>query len=79
MMELSKFILKEQPGVKELTAKEIWDITNERDLYRMKYNEKWNATATGKDSLGNPSGMVDVILCPAGPGAAPPLNNSRYW
>ena len=23
--------------------------------------------------------MVDVILCPAGPGAAPPLDCSRYW
>ena len=23
--------------------------------------------------------MVDVILCPAGPGAAPPLDCARYW
>ena len=23
--------------------------------------------------------MADVILCPASPGAAPPLDSSRYW
>lgn len=23
--------------------------------------------------------MVDVILCPVGPGAAPPLDCARYW
>ena len=23
--------------------------------------------------------MVDVILCPASPGAAPPLDSSHYW
>lgn len=25
------------------------------------------------------TGMVDVILCPVGPGCAPPLNCARYW
>ena len=23
--------------------------------------------------------MVDVILCPVGPGAAPPLDSAKYW
>lgn len=23
--------------------------------------------------------MVDVILCPVGPGAAPPVDNAKYW
>lgn len=23
--------------------------------------------------------MVDAILCPVGPGAAPPLGNAKYW
>ena len=78
-MELSKFILDEQPGVRMMNASEIWALTNERDTYRAAYNNKWNATGTGTDELGNPSGTVDIILCPAGPGAAPPLNCSRYW
>jgi hypothetical protein len=24
-------------------------------------------------------GMVDVVLCPVGPGCAPPLDCARYW
>lgn len=76
---LSRFILEDQPGIKELNGREIWAVTNERNQYRAEYNDKWNATATGLDSLGNPTGAVDVILCPAGPGAAPPLDCARYW
>lgn len=76
---LSKFILNERPGVKELNGSEIWSITNERNQYRAAYNNKWNATATELDSYGMPTGTVDVILCPAGPGAAPPLDCARYW
>ena len=78
-MELSEWILKQQPGVRELKANEIWALTNERNQYRAQYHAMWNATSTGTDEVGNPTGMVDVILSPAGPGAAPPLNCSRYW
>lgn len=39
----------------------------------MRYNALW--LATGADD-GHP---VDAILCPAGPGAAPPLGNAKYW
>lgn len=28
---------------------------------------------------GDPEGVVDVILCPASPGVALPLDSSRYW
>ena len=40
---------------------------------------EWNATATGEADNGEMQGMVDVILCPAGPGPAPRLDCSRYW
>lgn len=43
------------------------------------YAQKWNETATGTNASGEPEGAVDVILCPAGPGAAPPLDHARYW
>lgn len=76
---LSEFILQQQSSVRALGARELWDLTLERDQYRLAYNEKWNATATGVDDDGRPLGIVDAILCPAGPGAAPPVDCARYW
>ena len=40
---------------------------------------EWNATASGIGADGALEDTVDVILCPVGPGAAPPLDCSRYW
>ncbi len=37
------------------------------------YNDHW--LSTGQDD----GHIVDAILCPVGPGAAPPLGNSKYW
>ena len=37
----------------------------------------WNSTATGV--IDNGEDIVDVILCPASPGVASPLDCSRYW
>lgn len=62
---LSEFILKEQPTVKKLSIREMWGWTMKRDDYRAEYSQRW--------------GDVDVILCPVGPGAAPPLDCARYW
>ena len=76
---LSNFIIKENPSVKKLTVAGIWHWTARREAYRSEYAKKWNATATGTSNTGIPEGMVDVILCPVGPGAAPPLDCARYW
>ena len=77
---LSKWILKENPHVKRLALEDLWEKTSFREHYRLKYAELWNETATGTDSItGEPIGMVDVILSPVGPGAAPPLDCARYW
>lgn len=62
---LSKFILKEQPMVKKHTVRELWNWTMKREEYRSEYSQRW--------------GDVDVILCPVGPGAAPPLDSAKYW
>ena len=40
---------------------------------------EWNATASRVGADGTLEDAVDVILCPVGPGAAPPLDCSRYW
>ena len=76
---LSKFILKDNPLVKELSVTEVWRLTEKREMYRRAYAKAWNETATSFKENGEPEGMVDVILCPVGPGAAPPLNQAKYW
>lgn len=76
---LSQFILKENPWVKKLTVEEIWHWTMKREGYKTEYAKVWNDTATGTNGTGELEGMVDVILCPVGPGAAPPLDCARYW
>ena len=72
---LSHFIITEQPCVKELSVSEVWEWTRKRQEYRAEYAEVWNKTPVGGDG----ESAVDVILCPVGPGAAPPLNHARYW
>lgn len=76
---LSRFIIKENPNVKRLSVEEIWQWTCKREGYRSAYAKKWNDTATGINAIGELEGMVDVILCPVGPGAASPFNNAKYW
>ncbi|KAL8841132.1 MAG: hypothetical protein Q9176_003473 [Flavoplaca citrina] len=76
---LSRFIIQENPHVKHLSVEEVWHWTNRREEYRRKYAEHWNQTATSIGPDGEPADMVDVILAPVGPGAAPPLDSAKYW
>ncbi|KAL8714578.1 MAG: hypothetical protein Q9220_001526 [cf. Caloplaca sp. 1 TL-2023] len=76
---LSKFIIQENPYVKHLSVEEVWQWTGQREQYRRAYAKVWNDTAIGTGKNGEPEGMVDVILAPVGPGAAPPLDQARYW
>jgi amidase len=76
---LSKFIIKDNPFVKPMSVDEVWKMTMRREEYRNAYAQVWMETATGVGPDGSREGMVDVILCPVGPGAAPPLNQARYW
>ncbi|MCJ1375386.1 hypothetical protein MMC20_006621 [Loxospora ochrophaea] len=76
---LSEFIIKENPCVRRLEIEDLWSWTAKRETYRRAYAKVWNDTASGTNQSGELEGMVDVILCPVGPGAAPPLDNSKYW
>lgn len=87
---LSEFIIKQNPNVKALSVPELWKLTAERDAYRAEYARHWNSVGTGLsapgsgealsvDAMGSSEDMVDVILCPVGPGCAPPLDCARYW
>ncbi|KAF4459919.1 amidase signature enzyme [Fusarium albosuccineum] len=49
------------------------ELKANRNAYRSMYNQHW--LDTGKDD-GHP---VDAILCPVGPGCAPPHDQAKYW
>jgi Asp-tRNA(Asn)/Glu-tRNA(Gln) amidotransferase A subunit family amidase len=72
---LTKWIIKENPCVKKLSPQKLYYWQEEREAYRKEYAKVWNETATGT----NREGIVDIILCPAGPGVAPAHNTSKYW
>ncbi|GAB7355844.1 hypothetical protein MBLNU459_g6506t1 [Dothideomycetes sp. NU459] len=72
---MSKFIIKENANVQALSVPEVWALTGEREAYRAAYAAHWNAVS-GSVAAGD---LVDVLLCPVGPGAAPPLDSARYW
>lgn len=87
---LTNFIIKENPNVKELSIREMWGLTQEREVYKTAYTQHWNSVNTGLpgpdsdvdlavDAIDMTDKMVDVILTPTGPGCAPPLDCSRYW
>ncbi|KAI1121355.1 amidase signature enzyme [Nemania abortiva] len=73
VLPLTKFIIEQQPAVKNLSQPELWKLCAERDEYRAAYARVWTATSTddGRE--------VDVILCPPNFGAATPHDQSRYW
>ena len=76
---LSKSIIKENKYVKYHTIEDVWSWQIKRELYKKAYAKVWNDTATSKSGTGEPEGMVDVILCPVGPGVAPLLDTAKYW
>ncbi|KAF5717943.1 general amidase [Fusarium mundagurra] len=73
VLPLTKFIIQEQPSVKDLTMHELWELCTKRDDYRAAYARAWSYTSK------NDGREVDVILCPPFPGAAAPHDQSRYW
>lgn len=50
-----------------------------REHYRAEYAAHWNSTATSTGPHGIPEDMVDVILCPVGPSAAPKIDTAKWW
>ncbi|KAK4507595.1 hypothetical protein PRZ48_001330 [Zasmidium cellare] len=81
---LSNWIIKENPNVKMYTLDQSWKLVQEREGYKAAYASHWNSVGTGLSGSELDAGqvqdkMVDVILCPAGAGAASPLDCTRYW
>lgn len=67
VMELSKFIMTENPNVKPLSIRDLWSLNCEKYEYRDAYNEHWAKSG------------IDVLVCPTGPGAAQPHGTTTYW
>jgi len=78
-LPLTDHILKDNPHLENHTISSVWKATVNREIYRKEYAALWNSTATSTGSHGEPEGMVDVILCPVGPGSAPKLETSKWW
>src|SRR5204862_2728546 len=77
---LTTWIIKDNPCVKNLSMEELWYWQEEREAYRAEYAQLWNDTATSRNSMtGELEGVVNAILCPAGPGVAPLHNTAKYW
>ena len=79
---LSEFIIKENLHVKHHSVEDVWYWTGRREAYRRAYAKQWNGTASNTTEEGHSDygeGMVDVILCPVGPGVAPEIDHARYW
>ena len=92
---LSRFIVSENPHVRHRNISEILDLKQRKEKYNLEYAQResakintcyvftyttdWSSTASSIDENGDLQDAVDVILCPAFPGVAPPLNTSRYW
>ncbi|RYP37052.1 hypothetical protein DL767_003115 [Monosporascus sp. MG133] len=69
------YIFTENPQDREYSTRSLWDAIIARQDYRAKYASLWNETAEA-----SPDGrMVDVMLCPGGPGVAPKLDTAKYW
>jgi len=79
ILPLTRHILTENPHVETHSINSMWRSVERRESYRAEYAQIWNSTATSQGVNGEPQGMVDVILSPVGPGAAPKIGTSKWW
>ncbi|KAF2754925.1 amidase [Pseudovirgaria hyperparasitica] len=73
ILPLTRWIIQDNPCVRELSMQELNYWKEEREAYRKEYAQYWHATSQSD------SGEVDVILCPVGPGCAPKHETAKYW
>jgi Asp-tRNA(Asn)/Glu-tRNA(Gln) amidotransferase A subunit family amidase len=77
-LPLTTHILRNE-HVQTHTIPSMWSAVQKRDAYRMAYARHWNSTASSTGPHGELEGVVDAILCPVGPGAAPKIDTSKWW
>lgn len=79
ILPLTKHILTENPHLQSHSIASYWQAIGKRQAYRSAYASLWNATSTSTGPNGELEGMVDVILSPVGPSAAPKLGTAKWW
>lgn len=67
MLPLTKHITLDNPHCRPLTIAHLWTLTARREAYRTAYAQRWNEAD------------IDVLLCPAGPSAAPKHDTAKWW
>jgi len=72
MLPLTKWIIAQSTG-SELSVSQLQWWQEQRDTYREEYARHWD------DTMADANGPVDVVLCPAAPGMAPPHGTAKYW
>ena len=73
MLPLTRWIIKENPCVKNLSMGELWYWLEEKEAYKSEYAKVWEEFDCGDGQ------KPDVIICPVGPGVAPKHNTAEYW
>lgn len=76
---LTKWMITENPCVKSLTRAQLEYWMEEREEFRMEYNDHWNATGTSNQETGKFEDVVDVLLCPVAPWIASRHDTAKYW
>ncbi|KAG9242564.1 hypothetical protein BJ878DRAFT_555061 [Calycina marina] len=79
ILNLTKDIITENAHVKEHTITSMQQAIEQRDEYRTEHFKLWNWTVTAMSHNGEPEGMMNVILCPVGPGVASTLGTAKWW
>ncbi|RFU78890.1 amidase [Trichoderma arundinaceum] len=79
LLPLTKWIIKENPGVKNLSRDELEYWLEEREEFRTEYLQHWNKTGYWNEAEGKWTNTVDAIICPVAPGVATKHNTAKYW
>lgn len=69
----TEWILDQIQNRRPSTVEEIFRLNAERETFRSKALQHWNATR------GSTGRAVDAILCPVAPTLAPPHDTTRWW
>jgi amidase len=76
---LTEWIIKQNSCVKKLSREELEYWLEEREEYRIEYNDAWNKSGTWNQELERFEGCVDALICPVGPGVATRHGTAKYW
>jgi Asp-tRNA(Asn)/Glu-tRNA(Gln) amidotransferase A subunit family amidase len=76
---LTRWIIKENPCVKDLSRGELEYWNEEREEFRLEYANHWNSTGSWSDEDQGWVDVVDVVICPVAPWIAAKHGTSKYW